>query len=282
VSGHVPVRGGSHLRRGRNVRRASARVSLTRVAAVIVLLGASLALARVNDASAFAIRAIEIEGAELTNRDRVKAALLEGSGQGNLFRYDTAAAGERLARLPTVRTADVRAVLPDRLVATIDERVPVVAWAVGDGRSLVDGDSRFLVDGDGLLFAHVGPGDEPTVPSLSDLRPASAGLAIGSHVAPVGLRVARELAALTPAMLGSSAAGLVVRVTAADGFTVAPTGPPTWVAVFGLYGEVTRGPDMVPLQVQCLASLLADQGEENVGRIVLSPEGQSCGTFAAP
>jgi hypothetical protein len=36
------------------------------------------------------------------------------------------------------------------------------------------------------------------------------------------------------------------------------------------------------LQVQCLASLLAAGPEERVGRVVLSPEGQACGTYAPP
>jgi len=274
VSGRVPVRGGSHLRRGPTVRRASARVSLTRVAAVLVLLGASFALARANDASAFPIRAIEIEGAQLIERPLLEAALLAAGGQGNVFRYDTAAAAAALARLPAVRTAHVRAVLPDHLVATIEERVPVIAWALDDG--------RFFVDGEGLLFARVLSGGAPGVPSLSDLRAASADLAVGSRISAVELGVARQLAALTPTVIGSAAGGLVVSVTGTDGFTVSSTGSPAWVAVFGLYGEVTRSAEIVPLQVQCLASLLADQGEGDVGRIVLSPEGQSCGTFGAP
>jgi len=274
VSGRVPVRGGSHLRRGPTVRRASARVSLTRVTAVLVLIGASFALARANDASAFPIRAIEIEGAQLIERPLLEAALLAGRGQGNVFRYDTAAAAAALARLPAVRTAHVRAVLPDHLVVTIEERVPVIAWAVDDG--------RFFIDGEGLLFARVPSGGAPAVPSLSDLRAASADLAVGSRISAVELGVARQLAALTPPVIGSAASGLVVSVTGTDGFTVSPTGSPAWVAVFGLYGEVTRSAEIVPLQVQCLASLLADHGEGDVGRIVLSPEGQSCGTFGAP
>jgi hypothetical protein len=65
------------------------------------------------------------------------------------------------------------------------------------------------------------------------------------------------------------------------GFVVA-TDPAGWSATFGLYGEVTRNPEIVPLQVQCLASLLADQGEAKVGSVTLSPEGQLCGTFGQP
>jgi cell division septal protein FtsQ len=276
MSGRVPVRGGSHLRRSQSVRRASARISLTRVAAVGVLFAASVALNQLTAASAFAVHRVDIQGAQLTDRGEVADALLDGAG-ANLFRYDTAMAAARLVRFPAIRTAVVRAVLPDRVVATIEEREPVLVWRVGD--------ERFLVDADGLLFAREGQGaglaDPVDLPVVTDARPGSAGLAITSLIAPVELRVARELGALTPAMLGSAAVGLTVSLDDQLGFVVA-TDPPGWSATFGLYGEVTRNPQIVPLQVQCLASLLADQGEAAVGSVTLSPEGQLCGTFGQP
>ncbi len=280
MSGHVSVRGGSHLRRTPSVRRASPRVSVTRVASVVVLLAASVVLSQMLGASAFAVRGVDVEGARLTDAGEVAAALLEGAPP-NLFRYDTALAVARLVRFPAIRTAAVRAVLPDRVIATIEERVAVLVWRVGD--------ERFLVDADGLLFAReaqatgsaTGPAGREDVPIVTDRRVGSAGLAITSRIAPVVLRVARELGALSPAMLGSAAAALAVSVDDQLGFVVA-TDPPGWSAIFGLYGEVTRNPEIVPLQVQCLASLLADQGEAAVGSVTLSPEGQLCGTFGQP
>jgi cell division septal protein FtsQ len=276
VSGRVRVRGGSHLRRTPSVRRASARVSLTRVVAVAVLLATSVLLSQLTGASAFAVHRVDIQGAALADRGEVAAALLEGAAP-NLFRYDTAVAAARLVRFPAIRSATVRAVLPDRVVATIEEREAVLVWRVGD--------VRFLVDDSGLLFARE---DQATssaggadLPVVNDRRAGSVGLAITSLIAPVDLRVARELGALTPAMLGSGAVGLTVSLDDQLGFVVA-TDPAGWSATFGLYGEVTRNPEIVPLQVQCLASLLADQGEAAVGSITLSPGGQLCGTFGQP
>jgi cell division septal protein FtsQ len=273
VSGRVPVRGGSHLRRTPSVRRASARVSLTRVGAVAVLFATSVLLSQLTGASAFAVHRVDIQGAALTDRGEVAAALLEDAAP-NLFRYDTAVAAARLVRFPAIRTATVRAVLPDRVVATVEEREAVLVWRVGD--------VRFLVDDSGLLFARE---DQVTsslggvdLPVVNDRRAGSVGLAVTSLIAPVDLRVARELGALTPAMLGSGAVGLTVSLDDQLGFVVA-TDPAGWSATFGLYGEVTRNPEIVPLQVQCLASLLADQGEAAVGSVTLSPEGQLCGTF---
>jgi hypothetical protein len=288
VSSRVSVRGGSHLRRTPSVRRASRRVSVTRVGSVVVLLAASVVLSQLLGASAFAVRGVDVEGARLTDPGEVAAALLEGAPP-NLFRYDTALAVARLVRFPAIRTAAVRAVLPDRVIATIEERVAVLVWRVGD--------ERFLVDGDGLLFARedqatglatglaadqaTGPAGHEDLPIVTDRRAASAGLAITSRIAPVDLRVARDLGALTPAMLGSGAAALAVSLDDQLGFVLA-TDPAAWSATFGLYGEVTRNPEIVPLQVQCLASLLADQGEAAVGSVTLSPEGQLCGTFGQP
>jgi hypothetical protein len=276
MSGRVSVRGGSHLRRTPSVRRASRRVSVTRVAAVVVLLATSVVLSQVLGASAFAVRGVDVQGARLTDPGEVAAALLEGAPP-NLFRYDTALAVARLVRFPAIRTAAVRAVLPDRVIAIIDERVAVLVWRVGD--------ERFLVDGDGLLFAReeqaTGPAGHEDLPIVTDRRADSAGLAITSRIAPVDLRVARDLGALTPAMLGSGAAALAVSLDDQLGFVLA-TDPAAWSATFGLYGEVTRNPEIVPLQVQCLASLLADQGEAAVGSVTLSPEGQLCGTFGQP
>jgi hypothetical protein len=276
MSGRVSVRGGSHLRRTPSVRRASRRVSVTRVAAVVVLLATSVVLSQVLGASAFAVRGVDVQGARLTDPGEVAAALLEGAPP-NLFRYDTALAVARLVRFPAIRTAAVRAVLRDRVIAIIDERVAVLVWRVGD--------ERFLVDGDGLLFAReeqaTGPAGHEDLPIVTDRRADSAGLAITSRIAPVDLRVARDLGALTPAMLGSGAAALAVSLDDQLGFVLA-TDPAAWSATFGLYGEVTRNPEIVPLQVQCLASLLADQGEAAVGSVTLSPEGQLCGTFGQP
>jgi hypothetical protein len=244
--------------------------------AVAVLFATSVLLSQLTGATAFAVHRVDIQGAQLTDRGEVAAALLEGAGP-NLFRYDTAVAAARLVRFPAIRTAAVRAVLPDRVVATIEERAAVLVWRVGE--------VRFLVDDSGLLFARedqatssVGGVDLPVV---TDRRAGSVGLAITSLIAPVDLRVARELGALTPAMLGSGAVGLMVSLDDQLGFVVA-TDPAGWSATFGLYGEVTRNPEIVPLQVQCLASLLADQGEAKVGSVTLSPEGQLCGTFGQP
>jgi cell division protein FtsQ len=273
MTARVRVRGGSHLRRGRAVRRASARISFVRVGAVAVLLAVSGATWRVVDVEAFPLRQVAIDGAVLTDRAAVEQALI-GSAAGGAFGYDSRAAAARVAALPTVLHAAVHVALPDTVVASIDERVPVLTWSVGKDTG------GFLADSGGLLFTHADT-PPPTLVHIADRRSATAGMAVGDTLAPVDLRAALALASVTPAMLGTGATRLSIAITDAEGF-VMTTDPPGWTAVFGPYGEVTRGTDIVSLQVQCLASLLAASPETGVGRVVLSPEGQTCGTFAPP
>jgi len=240
--------------------------------AVVALAAVSVGAWRIVDSDAFRVQRVRVEGADLTDRASVETTLLAGAG--NVFRYDSAAAAARIATLPTVRRVSVHVALPDLVVASVEERGPVLVWRVGDEQG------GFLVDADGLVFAHV-VAPPAGLSVVDDRRAASSSLAIGGELAAIDLRAARTLVSITPVMLGTGAAALAVAVTDADGFEMA-TRPASWTAVFGPYGDVTRSPDIVALQVQCLASLLAAGPESRLGRVVLSPEGQTCGTYAPP
>jgi hypothetical protein len=136
------------------------------------------------------------------------------------------------------------------------------------------------VDVEGLLFAPAGGrASGPSV--VVDRRASAAALALGGRLGAVDLAVARQLAAVTPGTVGSAATSLTVSVTDEEGFVLTPASG-DWRAVFGLYGASVRGPDIVPLQVQCLTALLGELGEDAVGRVILSARDQSCGTFDEP
>jgi hypothetical protein len=83
---------------------------------------------------------------------------------------------------------------------------------------------------------------------------------------------------VTPGVAGTKGASLSFRITDQDGFVLSASGRP-WRAVFGIYTPTLRPPDIIPAQVQCLASLLAAQGESEIETVYLSPEGDRCGTF---
>ncbi len=211
--------------------------------------------------SAFTLARTELPALEWTTSDALEGAIATASGT-NLFEVRTAPIEGRLRTLPAVAEAHVKVSLPDTLVVDVVEREPILIWAIGD--------TRFLVDREGVIFALLpidsAPRADLTV--IADSRPGSATLGIGSSIAPVDLDAATRLGSLTPADVGSTATSLVITVTEANGF-VAATVPPSWVAIFGLYTPTLRTPAMIPGQVRLLRSLLAGR-EDEVAKVILA------------
>jgi hypothetical protein len=254
----------SPVRRTRTVRRASAGLSPIRAGALLVMLLAAAAVYGVANASAFAFRNLQLEGAVFTDPGAVERALDEVRGV-NLFGLRTGALEAGLRELPTVRAADVRVGLPDSLLVRLEERSAVLVWRIGA--------RRYLVDRDGRLFARVGDTPPPEVaklPVVEDRRATSAGLSVGGHLEPVDLDAATRLASLVPADVGSEAEGLTVAVGDMNGFVVRAR-PDSWSAVFGFYTLSLRTPDLIPGQVRLLRSLLIGR-EPLLDRVILASE----------
>lgn len=251
-------------RRQPRVRRASAGMSPIRSAAILAMLitaGATYGLATT---SAFGFERLEVSGATLTGADAIRAKVGLDDGT-NLVGLATEPIAERLRELPAIRNVDVSVGLPDALRVTVEERRPVIVWAVGDG--------RFAVDDGGLLFAEVA--SDPTAvssatPIIVDERAASAGVAVRSVLDPVDLDAATRLGSLTPSQVGSHATSLRVHVTDDRGFTIS-SGRGGWVAVFGFYGRNLRTPALIPGQVQLLNGLLAGR-EDTVQTVILADD----------
>ncbi len=169
-----------------------------------------------------------------------------------------------------MRHADVRVALPDRLLVTLSERAPILVWQTER--------QRFLVDVEGKLFvlqpASVG---DVRAPVVADRRSSGRALQVGATLDPTDLAVVRQLAALTPASVGSSAGRLSVTVDDREGYVLAPE-PRLWRAVFGFYTPRMRKPDLVPGQLQCLKALLAT-GERQLRAVYLGRPGERCGAF---
>ena len=263
-----------HARRGRTIRRRSAGLGPARAGALLIMLVAAAATYGAATSPVLGFRTLAIDGTRFTSQDAIRQAL--GVGQGtNLVGLWTAPLRSRVAALPTVRDASVAVSLPDTIRVSVVERVPLLAWAVGD--------RRFLVDADGLAFAELpASGGDPAVtaalrglPVVTDQRTTAAAVAVGATLDPIDFDVARRLGALTPADVGSGAPGLALSVTDADGFVLTPR-PGAWSAVFGFYTPTLRPPDLIPGQVRLLHSLLAT-GEAGIGRVVLATAGD--GTY---
>lgn len=276
----LPIRRRATPLRDRPIQRASAGLSAIRAAAALALLAVSGSLYTVTATDDFRLDPahITVEGAVYTAREVVDTSLgYAEAARPNLFRIRTSDLAESLRLLPAVLDAEVRVLLPDRLTVRLTERAPILTWQTGD--------ARYLVDVDGVLFARVDSGAEhaapasPGLPTVTDRRERSALPVVGERLDPIDLAAVRQLAAVTPAMVGSGANALRVTVDDAEGFTIDAL-PDLWHAVFGFYTAHLRSTDIIPGQVQCLGALLGSS-EASIRTIHLAPEDQRCGTFRA-
>jgi hypothetical protein len=219
--------------------------------------------------TAFAIERVDVSGTALSSDAEVRTAAGVADG-ANPFLLDPRAIEARLDALPTIASASVAVDLLSGVSIRITERAPILAWAVGD--------HRLLVDETGRVFAEL-PSDpsDPhvaaelaAVPAIEDDRPAAATLVVGSTLDPVDFDVARRLGSLRPADVGSGAGRLTVSIDPVAGFLVRPI-PAGWTAVFGLYTPTLRPPTLVPGQVRLLAGLLAGR-EAQIGRVLLASD----------
>jgi hypothetical protein len=237
---------------------------VARAGAALALLASAGAVYGVGSSSAFEYTRLQVDGAVYTDPAAAEEAVADARGQ-NLFRLSTARLEAALEGLPTVAQAIVTVQLPDSLVVTLHERVPVLVWRVGA--------RRYLADSAGELFARLG--DDPPalvgdLPVIDDRRAASAGLSVGARLGPQDIDAATRLASLVPADVGSTAEALAVRVTDNDGFVVRAD-PQGWIAIFGYYTPSLRTPELIPGQVRLLRSLLIGR-EPLIARVILASE----------
>jgi len=266
-TGHArPPRG------ARGPRRASRGLSPVRAAAALVALLSVLALYGVGASSVFAYGRLVIDDRAtlLTDPAAVEQRVGLTTGSANLFLVRAEDIAAALRALPTVTDAQVTVDLPDTLRVHLVERQPILAWVVGS--------ERFVVDRNGVVFAAYpadAPGPSKGLPTVTDERASSSGLAVGGRLDPVDLDAATRLGSLTPADIGSAMRRLLVSVDDADGYVVQPS-PGGPLAVFGFYTPTLRPPDIIPGQVRLLRSLIAGR-EATVLRVVLASE--TSGTY---
>jgi cell division protein FtsQ len=104
----------------------------------------------------FAVRAVQVDGVHSLSAAEVRDAAGLRTGTP-LLQVDLDAAAARVRRLPQVASAQVTRGWPDRVVVTVDERLPVaVVQRAGE---------RTLVDAGGALFDTItGPAPPGVVP----------------------------------------------------------------------------------------------------------------------
>jgi cell division septal protein FtsQ len=274
---NLPIRRRTAGRRSRRTRRTSPIISRTRLLAAIGVGLVTVALYLVSVESVFAVdpARVTITGASFADTNQIRADLqIPASGgdtsASNVFRLTTQQMEQRIESLPSVLSANVEASLPNRLVVRIHERQPILVWHTAN--------ASWLVDASGYVIASATsaqPSGSP-LPVIDDLRSQPEALTPGAQVAALDIQVARLLGALTPTQLNSTASALTVSIDDTNGWTVSVPG--AWTAVFGHFTSELHTTADIPLQVQCLGSLLADR-ESQISTVTLAVAADRCGTF---
>jgi hypothetical protein len=183
-----------------------------------------------------------------------------------LLAIDSATIAERLRGLPAVAGVQVEAVLPDQLRVTIAEKDPSFTWITSAERLVGAADGTFI--GQLARDAELTP-ELAGLPVVDDQRRRSRNLIVGDVIPAVELRMALRLLDLDPALLGSAASGLSLRIDAENGFILVST-QPAWEAAFGFYGLDPAGDGAAPdarldQQVAAIRTLFATHPETSVG-----------------
>ncbi len=91
----------------------------------------------------FAVDRVTIEGQDRTSNALIVKALGIDRDTSTLA-FDTAAAQDRLEKLPMVRSAQVMRLLPSQLHVVLEERVPYAVWQNNSALHLVDQDGTVI------------------------------------------------------------------------------------------------------------------------------------------
>jgi cell division protein FtsQ len=153
-------RAGALLRSGRSGRSGRLPALLVTLAGLLLLYGLLLS-------GDYVVASVVVEGARIGNPQEI-AATSRAFGQP-IFELNPDDAARRVARLPYVETASVRASFPDKVEIVVVERVPVVTWQVNGQAFLVDARGNVLLAGRAPdLPSAVVEGDTPVVGGAVD------------------------------------------------------------------------------------------------------------------
>jgi hypothetical protein len=229
---------------------------------------------------AFRVRAADvvIEGTRLASREAILDRLTGIDRAPNVLRLRGDELLGSLLEMPEVRDASLRVSLPADVRVVVEEREPLFAWT--------DGRDTWLIDRDGILVARPeaagiatkrSTGAGSALPTVDDDRLSTEPLAVGQRLDPIDLAVMTQLLALDPERVGSASPELELRVDERLGY-VLQSPELGWRARFGHYTPTIFPPERIPLQVQCLATLLEER-EERLQGVWLVPTDEACGTF---
>jgi hypothetical protein len=203
-------------------------------------------------------------GERYTSPQQLQRALgsLDGSA---LLTVDATSLAAELQRLPAVAQARVEMVLPDAVKVTLVEKVAAFVWQTSAVRLVGAADGTLI--GQVALGTEV-PVDLAAVPLIDDRRVESRNVIVGDRIDLPTLAAGLRLSMVTPALLGSTALDLGVRLTDEDGFLLVSRGA-GWQADFGFFPPQDEGgsdtlDERVNAQVAAVRTLFSVQGEAHV------------------
>ena len=211
------------------------------------------------------VHAVEWSGGTYTPDAEVSSVLEQAQGQSALA-VDTGALGARLEDVPSVADAQVTTSLSGTVSASVTEKEVAVVWDTER--------ARFLVAADGTAFAALAPDGAlnpalAAVPRIGDERASALRMAVGDEVGDALLAATLRVLAIDPALLGSSASALTVRLDDEFGFRLVAV-EAGWEAALGVYGTDPRQTEAeaaarLERQVTALRTLFASRPESDIG-----------------
>jgi cell division septal protein FtsQ len=247
-------------------RRLSGRLpSIRRVLAALGALASAAVLVALLNGPWLRVSGVAWGGEHYTEASDLERLLDQQRGV-SLLAVDTRALRERIERIPSVGTATVSASLTGSVEATVVEREPAFVWQTAS--------ARFLGSADGTIFVGDRGDTEPdagseALPLVSDERFVARLITVGDVIPAALLRVALRVGEIDPAVLGSDASSLAVRLDDEYGFRLVSDAP-DWEVALGVYGldprETPAQADArLERQVSAVRTLFASQPEDEIG-----------------
>ena len=151
------------------------RVLARRWVAVLVLLVVTALVYLLLFTPVLGVRSMAVGGNKLVSTEDIVAAAAIAPGTP-MFRVDTDAARDRVARLPRIASVDVSRSWPGTVRVTVTERVPVALVKASDGYHEIDGTGvdfavipKAVAGIPALVVARAAPDDESTVAAVAVL-----------------------------------------------------------------------------------------------------------------
>jgi cell division septal protein FtsQ len=159
---------------------------LSRVVAVVLLMALGWGLYSLFTAPMFYVSGVEVRGNAMIGADEIfSASQLHGL---SIFWVDTETVRKQIEALPEVKSAQVRAVLPARVIITLEERAPQIAWQSGA--------ATWWIDAEGVVIAPRGALEGRVVVTDVDASPVEAGQVLPTSL----LASVNSLRALLPGL----------------------------------------------------------------------------------